>query len=118
MCLKKKKLEYDCFTVLLVSNLQQSVSAICFIYLSPPSWTSRHPTPSHPSRSLQSAELGPLCYIAISHYLSVLHVVVRLHIRFYYRYLVCLGDLPGKSLTSKQTANAKEQKGIDGLRKR
>ena len=30
----------------------------------------------HPSRSSQSARLGPLCYIAASHQLSVLHIAV------------------------------------------
>ena len=41
--------------------------------LGPPS-----PRPFHPSRSSQSTRLGSLCYIAISHQLSVLHMIVYL----------------------------------------
>ena len=52
----------------LVSAIQQHESAI-IIHICPPSWTFLQPTPSHPSRSLQSTKLSSLCYIAASHYL-------------------------------------------------
>ena len=39
----------------------------------PPSEASLPPAPSHPSRSSQSTELSSLCYIAASHWLSILH---------------------------------------------
>ena len=57
------KLEYNCFTVLLVSAVQQSESAMC-IHV------------SHPSKSSQSTELSSLCNTAASHSLSILRKVV------------------------------------------
>ena len=43
----------------------------------PPSWTAlASPTPSHPSRLLQSTGLSSPCYTATSYWLSILHTVV------------------------------------------
>ena len=45
--------------------------------MSPPSWTSLPPpTPSHPSRLLQSPGLISLSHTAISHWISILHMVM------------------------------------------
>ena len=64
------------YNVMLVSAVQTSESAICK-HISLPSWTSfpLHP-PSHPSRSPKSTELSPLCFIAGSHWLSILPMVM------------------------------------------
>ena len=47
-----------------------------YIPISPPSWASLPPSLSHPSGWSQSMELISLCYAAISHYLSILHLAV------------------------------------------
>ena len=47
-----------------------------YIPISPPSCASLPPFLSHPSRWSQSTELISLCYVAASHSLSVLHLVV------------------------------------------
>ena len=54
----------------IVSAVQQSESALS-IHMSPPSWTSLAPPPSHPCRSSQSTELSSLCYTADPHWRSV-----------------------------------------------
>ena len=47
-------------------------------HVSSPSWTSLlFPTPTHPSRFSQSTRLSSLCHTANSHWLSVLHTVIR-----------------------------------------
>ena len=52
------------------------VSAVTHIYTYTPSSGVPHPHPIPPSRSSQSTELSPLCYIAASCCLSVLHMIV------------------------------------------
>ena len=47
-----------------------------YIPISPPSCVSLPPSLSHPSRWTQSPELISLCYVAASHQLSILHLVV------------------------------------------
>ena len=47
-----------------------------YIPISPPSCVSLPPSLSRPSRWSQSTELISLCYVAASHQLSVLHLVV------------------------------------------
>ena len=47
-----------------------------YIPISPPSFVSLPPSLSHPSRWSQSTELISLCYVAASHQLSILHLVV------------------------------------------
>ena len=47
-----------------------------YIPISPPSCVSLPPSLSHPSRWSQSTELISLCYVAASHQLSILHLVV------------------------------------------
>ena len=42
----------------------------------PTFWNLPHLTPFYPSRLSQSTRLGSLCYIASSHQLSILHMVV------------------------------------------
>ena len=59
---------YLVYDVVLPSAIQQSESAIC-VHISPHSRKSLHPTPL----SSQSTDLSPLCCIAASHSLSVLH---------------------------------------------
>ena len=69
--------EYNCFTILLVSVVQQSESAIC-IHMSP------YPLPraslpsslSNSSQSSQSTEPITLCYASASHQPTILHSVV------------------------------------------
>ena len=57
-----QKSEYKCFyNTVLVSAVQQRESAIC-IHISPPSWNSIPPPPSHSSRVSQSTEMSSLCY--------------------------------------------------------
>ena len=52
-----------------------SKTAIC-IHVSPPSWPCLPPPPPfNHFRSWQSTELSSLCYIAASHWLSILHMV-------------------------------------------
>ena len=54
---------------------------ISHIYIQMPllSWTSFPPgTLSHPSRLSQNTGLSPLCYIAASHWLSILHMVMNM----------------------------------------
>ena len=61
-------LEYNCFTILLVSVVQQSESPICIhIPISPPSCISLPHSLSHTSRWSQSTQLISLCYAAASH---------------------------------------------------
>ena len=60
---------------MLVFAIQQRESAIS-VHLSPPSWTSFHTSNPHPSRLSQSTVLSSLCYIATSHELSILHMVM------------------------------------------
>ena len=47
-----------------------------YIPISPPSCVSLPPSVSHTSRWSQSTELTSLCYTAVSHQLSILHLVV------------------------------------------
>ena len=47
-----------------------------YIPISPPSCVSLPPSLSHPSMWSQSTELISLCYVAASHQLSILHLVV------------------------------------------
>ena len=47
-----------------------------YIPISPPSYMPLPPSLSHPSRWSQSTELTSLCYAAVSHQLSILHMVV------------------------------------------
>ena len=63
-------------TIELVSAKHQHESAIG-THMSPPSWTSLPlPSPSHPSRLLQSPALNALSHRANSHWLSILHMVI------------------------------------------
>ena len=66
------------YNSVLVSAIQQYKSVIIiYIYIYIPSLLSLLLLPPpHPSRSSQSARLGSLGYIATSHLLSVLHMVV------------------------------------------
>ena len=61
------------YNVVLVGAVKRNESAVC-IHMFPPSWTSL-PTPSHPSRSSQSTELGLLVYQApiSSSFSSLIH---------------------------------------------
>ena len=64
------------YRILLFSAKYQHESAIG-IHMSPP-WTSLpSPSPFHQSRLLQSPCLSSLSHIANSHWLSVLHVVIK-----------------------------------------
>ena len=54
-----------------------------YIPISPPFYASLPLSLSHPSRWSQSTELISLCYVATSHYLSILHLVVYI-CRCYY----------------------------------
>ena len=47
-----------------------------YIPIYPPSCVSHPPSLFHPSRWTQNTELISLCYVADSHYLSILHLVV------------------------------------------
>ena len=69
------KLEYNCFTVLLVSAAQQCGSTIC-IHISPPSWASLPRSWHHRAPSCRATELSSLCNTAPSHSLSILRKVV------------------------------------------
>ena len=60
-------LEFNCFTITLVSAVQWSEPAVCLYTCIPPSWTSLLPTPSQPSPSSQSAELSSPCCTTASH---------------------------------------------------
>ena len=62
------------YNFVLVSAIQkgESVIIVCISLLS---WASFLPQP-HPSRWSQSARLGSLCYVATSHQLSILHMIV------------------------------------------
>ena len=62
------------YNVALVSAVRQCESAMNK-HISPPSWASL-PFPSQPSRSSQSTRMGSLCYIASSHQLVILHMIV------------------------------------------
>ena len=67
-----------CFTILcwflLYNNVNQS-----WLYIYIPSHLSLPPNSlSHPSRSSQITRLGFLCYIASSHCLSILHIIVNI----------------------------------------
>ena len=65
------------FTSLLEYNCLTMVCQFLLTYpISPPSCTSLPPSLSHPSRWSQSTELISLCYVAASHWLSILHLVV------------------------------------------
>ena len=70
----RRKLQYN---VVLVSIIQQCKSAI-IIHISPSSWASLPSlhSPMPPARSSQSPRLGSLLYIATSHQLSILLMVV------------------------------------------
>ena len=61
--------------VVLASTIHQHESAIGISPLRP--WTSiPSPSPSHPSRLLQSPDLSSLSHTANSHWLSILHMVM------------------------------------------
>ena len=65
------------YRILLFSAKYQHEPAIG-MHMSPPSWTSLpSPSPFHQSRLLQSPCLSSLSDTANSHWLSVLHVVIR-----------------------------------------
>ena len=57
------KLGYNCFTMLCYFLLYNEGNQYS-VHISPLSWTSFPLSPSHPSRSPQSSELGSLCYTA------------------------------------------------------
>ena len=63
------------YNVVLVSAVQWSVSAVS-IHISPPLCTFLLPPPSHVPSSSQNTELSPPCYIAASHELAVVYMVV------------------------------------------
>ena len=67
-------LEYNCFTMVWQILLYNKVNT--YIPISPPSCVSLPPSLSHLSRWSQSTELISLCYVASSHQLSILHLVV------------------------------------------
>ena len=60
---------------MLVSAIQWSVSAVS-IHISPAFCTFLLPPPSHVPSSSQNTELSPPCYIAASHELAVVYMVV------------------------------------------
>ena len=62
------------YNFVLVSAIQKGESVI-IVYISLLSWASFLPQP-HPSRWSQSSRLGSLCYVATSHQLSILHMIV------------------------------------------
>ena len=73
LCLIEGSLLYN---IVLVSATHQHESATG-IRTSPPSWTSLPPpTPSQPSRLLQSHGLSSLSHTANSHWLCILHMVM------------------------------------------
>ena len=64
------------YHIVMVSAIHQYESAIG-IHEAPPSWTSfTPPTPTLPSRLLQSTGLSSLCHTANSQWLSILHMVI------------------------------------------
>ena len=70
------------YSVVLVSALEHESSLSTPI--SPPSGASLPPPyRSSPYRSSQSAELSSLCYIAASHKLHILHIVMYTYIYVY-----------------------------------
>ena len=77
---KKKKIiltKKNCFVVLCWSLPNLNMSQPC-IPVFPPSWISLPlPSPSHPSRLLQSPSLSSLSHKAKSHCLSILHMVIH-----------------------------------------
>ena len=70
-------LKDNCFTEFCCFSVKpQHESAIC-IHISPPFWSSlSSPSPSHPSRLIQSPWLSFLGHAANSHWLSVLRMVM------------------------------------------
>jgi len=68
------------YSIVFVSTIKhESVITVCVcvcVFL--PSWASLQlpPSPSCPFRSSQSARLGSLCYIATSHQISVLYMIM------------------------------------------
>ena len=68
-----RKIAFWCCVGLCHTTMQISRN---YIYISPHPWASLPSSTSCPSRSSQSTWLGSLCYMAISHQLSVLHIVV------------------------------------------
>ena len=70
-------LEYNCFKMVCQFLLYNKVSQL-YIYICPhiSSLLRLPPSLSHPSRWSQSTELNSLCYVAASHQLSILCLVV------------------------------------------
>ena len=68
-------LEYNCFTMVCQFLLYNKVNQL-YIYSHISSLLRLPPSLSHPSRWSQSTKLISLCYVAASHQLSVLHLVV------------------------------------------
>ena len=77
-CFLTSLLEYNCFTMVCQFLLYNNVNQL-YIYIYPHISSLLHllpPSLSHPSRWSQSTELISLCYVAASHQLSILHLVV------------------------------------------
>ena len=74
---KTSLLEYNCFTMVCQFLLYNKVNQL-YTYIYPHILPLRLPPtlPIHPSRWTQSTELISLCYVAASHQLSILHLVV------------------------------------------
>lgn len=59
-------MKYNCFTVSLVSQVQQCQSAMLYTYIPWPLGPLSHLGPSHPSIVTQMAELSSLCHTDVS----------------------------------------------------
>ena len=101
----------------LASAVHQHEPAIC-IHVSPSSLTSLSPpTPSHPSRLLQSPSLSSLSHMANSHWLFILHMVEVRFLRqspYLTFFAIWIGDIVKIIVTVLQTIKRKVTSDICG----